>query len=90
MGHGVTPAIATRPNEGTSERTGETETEVDPGIDQAHELGPERPQYRVKPQDDGGTWRGPTEAAWTTRILRGARPPKQPTGLSGEASEPRP
>jgi hypothetical protein len=80
----VTPAIATRPSESTNE------TEPGPGNDQAHESGPERPQYRVKPQDDGGTWRGPTEAAWTTRILRGARPPKQPTGLSGEASEPRP
>ena len=80
----MTPAIATRPNERESEQ------EPGPGIDQAHELGPERPQYRVKPQDDGGTWRGPTEAAWTTRILRGARPPKLPTGLPGEASDSRP
>ena len=63
-------------------------TEIEPGGDQAHETGPERPQYRVHPQDDGGTWQGPTEAAWTTRILRGARPPKPSTGIPEEASVP--
>ena len=63
-------------------------SETEPGSDQAHEQGPERPQYRIRPQDDGGTWRGPTEAAWTTRILHGARPPRQPAGLPGEASVP--
>jgi hypothetical protein len=46
------------------------------GADQAHEHPAERPQYRIRPQDDGGLWRGPTEAAWTTRILRGTRPPR--------------
>lgn len=56
--------------------------------DQAHETGAERPQYRVRPQDDGGAWQGPTEAAWTTRILRGARPPKPSTGIPREASIP--
>ena len=63
-------------------------TEIEPGGDHAAERGPERPQYRVRPQDDGGTWRGPSEAAWTERILRGARPPRQPTGMPGEASVP--
>ena len=27
---------------------------------------------------DGGIWRGPTEAAWTTRLLHGAPPPREP------------
>lgn len=62
-------------------------TEVEPGS-QAHEQGPERPQYRVRQQDDGGTWRGPTEAAWTARILRGARAPSPSTGIPAEASVP--
>jgi hypothetical protein len=63
-------------------------TDIEPGSDQAHEQGAERPQYRVRPQDDGGAWQGPTEAAWTTRILRGARPPKPSTGIPREASVP--
>jgi hypothetical protein len=29
---------------------------------------------------DGGTWRGPTEAVWMTRLLRGASPPRGSTG----------
>ena len=80
MGRGMTPASIAEVQPGRSD--------TEPRADQAHEHGPDRPQYRVHPQDDGGIWRGPTEAAWTTRILRGARPPKPPTGLSGEASVP--
>jgi hypothetical protein len=64
------------------------EREPEPDVDQAHDVGLDRPHYRVIPSDDGGIWRGPTEAAWTTRILRGARPPKQPTALPVEASIP--
>jgi hypothetical protein len=30
---------------------------------------------------DGGLWRGPTEADWVTRILHGALPPRESTGL---------
>jgi hypothetical protein len=30
---------------------------------------------------DGGPWRGPTEADWVTRILHGALPPRESTGL---------
>jgi hypothetical protein len=63
-------------------------TEVGGDGDQAHEAGALRPQYRVHPQVDGGLWRGPTEAAWMTRVLRGARPPRQPAGKSAEASVP--
>jgi hypothetical protein len=63
-------------------------TEVAGGADQAHEGGTLRPQYRVHPQVDGGLWRGPTEAAWTTRVLRGARPPRQPAARPGDASVP--
>jgi hypothetical protein len=29
---------------------------------------------------DGEIWRGPTDAAWTKRILRGAPPPRESTG----------
>lgn len=29
---------------------------------------------------DGGSWRGPTEAAWMTRLLHGAPPPRRSTG----------
>jgi len=70
-------------------RVPERERDPEPDRDQAHELGPDRPQYRVIPQADGGAWRGPTEAAWTTRILRGARPPKTSSGLPVEASDAR-
>jgi hypothetical protein len=62
--------------------------EIEPGTDHAHDPGAERLHYRVHPQDDGGDWQGPSEAAWTTRILRGARPPRQPTGMPGGASVP--
>ena len=65
-----TSVIATDPNG----------REIEPGNDQAHQRGSERPNYRVRPQDDGGTWRGLTEAAWTTRILRGAPPPRPAGG----------
>ena len=40
-----------------------------------------RARYRVYPQVDGGAWQGPTDEAWATRILRGARPPRASTGL---------
>ena len=63
-------------------------SELDDGRDQAHESGISRPHYRVHPQDDGGDWRGPTEAAWTTRVLRGTRAPRQPSGKPEEASVP--
>jgi len=36
----------------------------------------------VATAQDGGTWRGPSESAWTKRILRGARPPRESPGLS--------
>ena len=62
--------------------------ELDDGRDQAHENDTERTHYRVHPQDDGGDWRGPTEAAWTTRVLRGARPPRVQSGKPEEASVP--
>ena len=62
--------------------------QVEVGSDQAHEQSSDRPQYRVRPQEDGGAWRGPSEAAWTVRVLRGARPPRQPAGRPGEASVP--
>jgi hypothetical protein len=61
---------------------------IESGNDQAHDRGSDRPHYRVRPQDDGGTWRGMTEAAWTTRILRGARPPRPSAGMPDEASVP--
>jgi hypothetical protein len=32
-------------------------------------------RYAVRPQKDGGIWRGPTDADWMKRILRGASPP---------------
>jgi hypothetical protein len=63
-------------------------TEIEPGSDQAHERVAERPQYRVRPQDDGGVWRGPTDAAWTTRILRGSRPPRPSAPTPAEAPDP--
>ena len=72
----MTRAVAVQPQIG----------ELEPGSDQAHASGPERPQYRIREQDDGGAWRGPSETAWTARILRGARPPKPSTGLPDEAS----
>jgi hypothetical protein len=59
-------------------------TETDGRDDQAHERDAERPSYRVRPQDDGGTWRGPTYTAWMTRILRGARPPRASTGIPSD------
>lgn len=65
------------------------EREPEPDVDQAHEVGPDRPHYRVGPSDDGGIWRGPTEAAWTTRILRGARPPKPSAAVPVEVPDPR-
>ena len=80
MGGGMTRASA-----GVLQPAG---TQVEANGDQAHEHGPDRPQYRVRPQEDGGTWRGPTEDAWTTRVLRGARPPRQATGKPGEVSVP--
>jgi hypothetical protein len=79
MGSGMTGADA-------SVRAGAAE--VVGGGDQAHQAGTLRPQYRVHPQHDGGLWRGPTEAAWMTRVLRGARPPGQSAGKPGEASVP--
>jgi len=49
--------------------------------DQAHANGLQRPKrYEVRPLEDGGIWQGPTQAAWMTRILRGARPPRESTG----------
>jgi hypothetical protein len=56
--------------------------------DQAHERDAERPAYRVHPQGDGGTWRGPTDAAWVTRILRGARPPRASAAMPGDVPVP--
>ena len=64
------------------------DSEREPGTNHAHDPGSERRHYQVHPQGDGGDWRGPTEAAWTTRILRGARPPRQPTGMPGGAPVP--
>jgi len=48
----------------------------------------ERARYVVEPQDDGGAWRGPTDAAWTARILHGARPPRASTGMLGNGTVP--
>lgn len=31
---------------------------------------------------DGGAWRGASEAAWMTRILRGAPAPRESTGIA--------
>jgi len=61
---------------------------VDLQDEEAHENDPGRPRYVVPPETDGGAWQGPTEAAWTARILRGTPPPRQPTGLPGGSSEP--
>jgi hypothetical protein len=61
---------------------------IDPRDDEADLNDPGRPRYVVPQETDGGVWRGPTEAAWTTRILRGTPPPRQPTGLPGGRSDP--
>ena len=61
-----------------------TTTTIERESDQAHERPSRRPHYEVRPQDDGGTWRGPTDEAWTTRILRGARPPRASTGMPSD------
>jgi hypothetical protein len=63
-------------------------TTIEPTTDQAHEIRSDRAHYDVHSQDDGGTWRGPTDAAWMTRILRGARPPRTSTGVSSSAVVP--
>jgi hypothetical protein len=72
----VTRATADEVPPDTSEITGHD--------DQAHEIAPERPAYRVHPSVDGGVWRGPTDAAWMTRLLRGARPPRVSSGMPTE------
>jgi hypothetical protein len=55
-------------------------TEIRREADQAGEEPPGRARYRPGPQADGGAWRGPTDEAWTARILRGAPPPRASTG----------
>ena len=50
---------------------------------QAHasaRVGRQRYQPEAARSEDGGAWRGPTEAAWMTRLLRGALPPRPSTG----------
>lgn len=51
--------------------------------DQAHpnaRVGRQRYQPEAGRSEDGGAWRGPTDAAWMTRLLRGALPPRPSTG----------
>jgi hypothetical protein len=69
---------------GTANELPDDTSEITGHDDQAHEIALERPAYRVRPSDDGGTWRGPTEAAWMTRLLRGARPPRESPGMPTE------
>lgn len=38
-----------------------------------------------RPSDDAGAWRGPTDAAWLTRILHGAPPPRTSTSAGASA-----
>ena len=45
-----------------------------------------RPVIAISPpSNDGGLWRGPTDAAWLTRILHGAPPPRTSTGAAAPA-----
>ncbi len=50
---------------------------------QAHasaRVGRQRYQPEASRSEDGGAWRGPTDADWMTRLLRGAPPPRASTG----------
>ena len=78
MGRGVTRAVSARPGSGTlgSERRGNP-ARPDRGTRAIRAI--------VHPSEDGGTWRGPTAAAWTTRLLRGAPAPRESTGNALEA-----
>ena len=76
MGRGVTQAVAHELQPATA-RIGRER-------DRTLEDRSGRARYRVYPQDDGGAWQGPTDEAWATRILRGARPPRASTGMPHE------
>ena len=55
-------------------------------IDQGHASGRQQTRpYQVGSSRDGGTWQGPTEAAWMKRLLRGAPPPRASTGITPDA-----
>jgi hypothetical protein len=53
---------------------------------QAHAGGlpPNRDRHEAGLTKDGGIWRGPSEAVWMKRLLRGAPPPQQSAG-AGDA-----
>ena len=80
MGRGVTRGVASSPRPATTLTRRER--------NQASENRAQRARYVVEPQDDGGAWRGPTDAAWTARILHGARPPRASTGMLGNGTVP--
>ena len=46
------------------------------------------PPHEAGLSDDGGIWRGPTQAEWTKRLLRGAPPPRKSTGSTLGSSSP--